>query len=200
MNVQFGFDFERALAAMVFIASKPEATGLDTYKLCKLVFLSDKLHTVRFGRPITGDGIRAMEYGPVPSNVYDLLKAVVGQGEQHDHEHVRTLAQHLSIDRHYKHPRFQTVKPLDYAYFLSAVEINALDEVIAAHGRKSFDELYALTHAMPSYTKAWEDPNRSSGNPLMSFEELFTNDSEAIAGAKEEMVEDYEMRQAFHAV
>ena len=200
MDVQFGFDFDRALAAMVYIASKPEATGLDMYKMCKLVFLGDKLHVVRFGRPITGDELRAMDFGPVPSNVYDLLKAILAQGEAHEHEHVRTLSQHLAIDRRYQHPRFQTAKPLDYTYFLSSSELNALDEVVAAHGHKSFDELYNLTHAMPSYTKVWEDPNRSSRNPLMSFEDLFTNDSEAIEGAKEEMVEDYEMRQAFHAV
>jgi uncharacterized phage-associated protein len=200
MNVQFGFDFERTLAALVYIASKPEATGLDTYKLCKLMFLSDKLHIVRFGRSITGDDLRAMEYGPVPSNVYDLLKAVLASGEMHEQEQVRTLASHLSIDRRYEHPRFKAARPVDYAYFLSPVELNALDEVVASHGRKSFDELYTLTHEMPAYKKAWEDPDRSSRNPRMSFEDLFTNDSEAIAGAKEEMLEDYEMRQALQAV
>jgi uncharacterized phage-associated protein len=172
---------------------------LDTYKLCKLVFLSDKLHTVRFGRPITGDEIRAMDYGPVPSNVYDLLKAVVSQGETHEHAHVRKLAKHLSVDRSYAYPRFQIAEEVDYRYFLSASELNALDEVVAAHGRKSFDELYQLTHEMPAYKKVWDDPERSSRNPLMLFEDLFTNDSEAIAGAKEEMVEDYELRQALGA-
>jgi uncharacterized phage-associated protein len=198
MSVQFGFDFERTLAALVYLASKPEATGLDTYKLCKLVFLSDKLHTVRFGRPITGDQLRAMDYGPVPSNVYDLLKALLAQGEK-DHEHVRTLSKHLSVDRQYEHPRFKTIQALDYGYFLSPAELNALDEVAEAHGRKGFDELYNLTHEMPAYKKVWDDPQRSSRSPLMLFEDLFTNDSEAIAGAKEEMVEDYEMRQALRA-
>jgi uncharacterized phage-associated protein len=196
MSVQFGFDFERTLAALVYVASKPEATG---YKLCKLVFLSDKLHIVRFGRPITGDQLRAMDYGPVPSNVYDLLKGVLAKGEDHEQEHVRTLAGHLSVDRRYANPRFQVARQVDYGYFLSPVELNALDEVVAAHGRKSFDELYTLTHEMPAYKKAWEDPARSSRNPLMSFEDLFTNDSEAIAGAQEEMVEDYEMRQTLQA-
>jgi hypothetical protein len=196
MGVRFEFDYERALAAMVYIASKRVAS-LDTYKLCKLVFLSDKLHVVRFGRPITGDDLRAMDYGPVPSATYDVLKAYVA-GEEN--ERVNMLSRHLAIDRFPQYPRFQITRPVDFPYFLSASEMNAIDEIVAAHGGKNFDELFALTHAMPSYTNAWEVPERTSRNPLMSFEDLFTNDSDAIAGAKEEMQEDYEMRQALHAV
>ncbi len=164
MSVQFSFDFDRALAAMVYIASKP-VTSLDTYKLCKLVFLSDKLHTVRFGRPITGDVLRAMDYGPVPSAVYDVLKAFLADEEN---ERVHSLSEHLSVDRSYQYPRFQMTRPVDFPYFLSASEMQALDEVTAAHGGKTFDELYTLTHGMPAYTNAWQDPDRTSRSPLMS--------------------------------
>jgi len=194
MDVRFQFDFERALAAMVYIASK-QVSGLDMYKLCKLIFLGDKLHMVRFGRPITGDAIRAMDYGPVPSEVYDALKGLTASAEN---ARVLALSEHLTVDRHYEHPRFALKHPVDFGYFLSASEMNALDEVIAAHGAKGFEELYALTHEMAAYKQAWEQRG-SSRNPLMSFEDLFTNDSDAIAGAKEEMLEDYEMRQALHA-
>ncbi len=195
MSVQFGFDFDRALAAMVYIASKRIA-DLTTYKLCKLIFLSDKLHLVRFGRPITGDSLRAMDYGPVPSEVYDVLKGFVAG---YRNARVDALDEHLAINRHYQHPRFEMVRDINFPYFLSASEIQALNEVIAAHGSKNFDELYALTHAMPAYVNAWEQRG-SSRNPLMSFEELFINDSEAIAGTEEEMLEDYEMRRALDAV
>jgi len=164
MSVQFSFDFDRSLAAMVYIASKP-VTSLDTYKLCKLVFLSDKLHTVRFGRPITGDVLRAMDYGPVPSAVYDVLKAFLADEEN---ERVHSLSEHLSVDRSYQYPRFQMTRPVDFPYFLSASEMQALDEVTAAHGGKTFDELYTLTHGMPAYTNAWQDPDRTSRSPLMS--------------------------------
>lgn len=113
MSVQFSFDFDRSLAAMVYIASKP-VTSLDTYKLCKLVFLSDKLHTVRFGRPITGDVLRAMDYGPVPSAVYDVLKAFLANEEN---ERVHSLSEHLSVDRSYQYPRFQMTRPVDFPTF-----------------------------------------------------------------------------------
>ena len=38
------------------------------------MFLAEKYHLVRYGRPITGDRYDAMKDGPVPSFTYDLFK------------------------------------------------------------------------------------------------------------------------------
>jgi uncharacterized phage-associated protein len=196
MGVRFNFDSDRALAAIVYVASK-NPKNLDVYKMCKLIFLGDKLHLVRFGRPITGDDMRAMDYGPVPSVVYDWMKDLVaGNGED---ERVRMLSDHLAIDTRYEHPHFSCSKPIDFEDYLSRSDIDALDEIVTLHGAKGFEELKVLTHAMPSWKNAWDDPRRTTRNPLMAIEDLFLDDSEALVGAKEEMIEDFEIRQAVHA-
>ncbi len=196
MAVRFQFDFDRAFAACVYIAFK-KPKNLDVYKMCKLIFLSDKLHLVRYGRPITGDDIRAMDYGPVPSAVYDLLKFLAA-GNINDDE-VRIMADHLAVDERYKYPHLSCARSIEFEEYLSKSDMEAIDETIAIHGGKGFEELKLLTHQMPSWKNAWDDPQRTSNNPRMAIEDLFLEDSEAIAGVKEEMVEDYEIRRSFHA-
>jgi uncharacterized phage-associated protein len=195
MAVAFEYDFENALAAMVYIAAK-EPRSLDVYKICKLVFLADKLHLVQHGRTITGDQICAMEYGPVPSNTYRVLSRLIS--ETPGDSRVDVLSSHLNIDRSFSYPRISERKdaPIKFDEFLSRSDMRALDEVISLHGAKSFDELKALTHEMPSYKRAWH-PERSANNPTMLYEDLFEEDSDALRGTLEEMIENDELRKAF---
>ena len=58
---------------ILYVASKLQETTF--HRIVKLLYFADKLHLERYGRFITGDRYIAMEYGPVPSNVYDMLKA-----------------------------------------------------------------------------------------------------------------------------
>ena len=53
-DVRFEFDFEKALAALVYLAKRRKG-GLDIYSVCKLLFLADKYHLVKYSRPITGN-------------------------------------------------------------------------------------------------------------------------------------------------
>ena len=102
MPVNFTFQFPKAKAAILYFAQSgmPEFTK---GKLCKLLFLSDKLHLVRYGRPITGDSYAAMEHGPIPSCVLDILDAIEG-GTTRTDEAVE-LAAALNLDRRFQYPR-----------------------------------------------------------------------------------------------
>src|SRR5437899_12988053 len=75
MAVAFTFDVEKASAALLYLASR-DLPAFDKGKACKLLFLADKLHLVRYGRPITGDHYWALEHGPVPSTVLNLINDV----------------------------------------------------------------------------------------------------------------------------
>jgi uncharacterized phage-associated protein len=191
MPVSFEYDFDRALAATVYIASR-NLRNLDKYKLCKLIFLADKSHLVRYSRPITGDFFCAMEYGPVPSDTLNILNDLLsGTIDQR----VQRLMDCLEVDRSYRFPHFRSKKKLDFENYLSPSDIQVLDEIVRLHGEKTFDELKALTHEMPAYRKAWSE--RYSNNPRMAYEDLFAEDGEAMQGAYEEMIENDELRQAF---
>jgi hypothetical protein len=153
---------------------------------------------VRFSRPITGDHFCAMEYGPVPSNVLNLLDAFIA--ENWEEEHVASMAEYLEVDTSYKYPHFhirEREEKLDFSLDLSVSDRQALDEVLARHGNKSFEELKGLTHEMPAYKEIWDDPNRQTKNPRMRFESLFIEDGDAIRGADEEMIENDHIKRAF---
>src|SRR4051812_34811550 len=101
MPVEFKLDMEKVIATTLFLAGKnlPELTE---GKLLKLMFLADKYHLVRYGRPITGDRYEAMNHGPVPSWTYALFnkqilkKPFTPEG--------KTLAAMLDIDTSGKYP------------------------------------------------------------------------------------------------
>lgn len=69
----FPFNERKALAAVLFIL-KELGGKVDKHKLAKILYYADEKHLSRHARPIIGDQYIAMEYGPVPSKVYDGVK------------------------------------------------------------------------------------------------------------------------------
>ena len=78
----------------------------------------------------------------------------------------------------------------------SKSDLQALNHMVAEHGKKSFDELKALTHEMAAYRKAWEEREEGTSAVPMSYEDFFDEDPDAIDGALEEMIENYRLRKA----
>lgn len=201
MAVMFEYDFDKALAALVYLASRTDAdvTEFDKYKAAKLLFLADKYHLVRYGRPIIGDCYRALPYGPIPQKTLDILSAFLESGEktgEDESEEIRRLSESLSINRRFNHPRFSAKGAIDLDN-LSKSDLMALDHIIALHGRKSFSELKALTHSMAAYEKAWNTKPQDVNAADMSYEDFFEEEPDAMAGALEEMLENNQLSQAF---
>lgn len=180
MAIRFPFNPEKFRAALQYLAAKnlPE---FDKYKVCKLLFLADKRHLVRHGRPITGDLYKALPHGPAPTTALDLLNAAI-DGSQ-------PIAG-IGFDTRYQYPRILAANVEDQ--FLAASEREILDETGAKFGAMDFAELRALTHALPEYERGWARRAGSAG--VMDFEDFFEEDPEAIAGAREAMLEDCALR------
>ena len=196
MAVAFTFDFEKARAALLYLALKnlPE---FDKGKACKLLFLVDKLHLVRYGRPITGDRYWALEHGPVPSQLLSLIDEV--EQKEASSEKARALSDALELDRRFENPRFRArLNPnMD---LLSTSDVGVLDRVAQLHGQKTFAELRALTHETVAYQRAWTRRKAGKGAAPMAFEDFFDEDADAIAGAREEMLENAALRKSFPAI
>lgn len=198
MPVEFSFDFEKTKAAILFFAGREDVDSmqLDVYKLNKLLFLADKYHLVTYGRTVTGDSYFAMDHGPVPTEVYNLLKAVLrdtatGQAED--------LSRSLELDRRFQYPRFRAREEFD-ASVLSESDIEALQHAAELYGRKSFAELHAITHEMPAYRKVWDENPDHGKSERMQFEDFFEEDSEAMSGSLEEMIENDALRKQFSEI
>jgi uncharacterized phage-associated protein len=188
MTIKFQFEWEKALAALAYLASKnlPE---FDKYKSCKLLFLADKYHLVKYARPITGDEYFAVPYGPIPSSVLDRLN-LFEQGKDD------SLAAVFELDKRYMYPRYTAKIQSDFSV-LSQSDIMALDRIAELFGQKSFPELKAITHAMPAYYKAWKSKPEDSKRAGMAFEDFFEEESESVKGVLEEVKELDAIRKAF---
>jgi uncharacterized phage-associated protein len=200
MPVAFSFDFEKALGAIVYLASRPaEVPELDKYKLAKLLFLAEKYHLVRYGRPIFGAFYKALDYGPVPQQVLDLLHELIRARDREPRgSYAQRLAEALSVDRRFEHARFSSRMEFD-PDALSQSEVDALERVIRLHGQKTFSELMALTHSMVAYRRVWESRRAQQKAVLMRYEDFFDEDADAVAGAREAMLENYELRKRLSA-
>jgi len=76
-NLQrFSFDRDKALEVILYVSSKVK----DLYHLLKIIYFADKKHLSLYGRFISGDSYIAMNNGPVPSQSYDILKGIRGDG------------------------------------------------------------------------------------------------------------------------
>ena len=191
---KFQFDEEKSAAAISYLASK-RIQGLSKGKICKLIFLADKCHLVRYGRPITGDKICAMKDGPVPSGILNMLNRFLADPAD---PAVAILSKSVSVDRAYIHPHFQS-DDFRLRDFLSDTDVEALDATIARFGDKTFSELRAITHEMPAYYKAWND-NRPHDSPAMDFEDFFEEDDDAIEAARQEMLDNLNIRKALTSI
>lgn len=190
----FTFDFEKAKEAIVYLASKTPG-GMTKYTACKLLFLSDKYHLVRYGRTITGDLYCALPHGPVPTTILDILSLVVAEDEAD--ERVSALRSVLAINRLYRHPHISARHPLRREH-LSKSDIEALEETVKRHGGKSFEELKSLTHETLAWQNAWAKRGNANSVP-MAFEDFFEEDSDALVGVLDEAIEDSRLRMAFPA-
>ena len=189
--MSFKFDEEKAVASIAYLASR-NLPDLSKGKICKLLFLADKHHLVRFGRPITGDRICAMKDGPVPSATLKMLNEVLAGSGSAD----PLLKEAVSINRTFANPHFEA-REFKLGEYLSESDFEALNSVVQAYGGKTFSELRRITHDMPAYNKAWND--RPHDSPKMAFEDFFEEDDEAIEGAREEMIENSKLREMFAA-
>jgi len=151
------FDRDKALEAILFIAHKLASPTF--HSVSKMFYLADKLHLQEYGRVICGDRYIAMENGPVPSAIYDMMKVPSGRTSVDvDWDELINEA----FDVHYG--RNITPKRLPDMDLLAESEIECFTAAINEHGMKSFGQLSDLTH-----DSAW----RSVGeNQVISMDEI----------------------------
>lgn len=158
MNVQF--DKVKTLNALLFVANRVQRK--DFHKIFKIIYFADRQYLADWGRPITGDTYIAMEAGPVPSRLYDMLKIVRGDSYMPDIE---------GLGKYFQVESWMYVKPLQNADFdeLSANEREILQEAIDKYAGLSYDEIKEKSHDIAWRSTArdfainWENIAREAG-------------------------------------
>lgn len=134
------FDVDVALNAVLYIAQR-----LDTptfHSVSKMLYFADRYHLEHYGSFIYGDSYIAMQHGPVPSGIYDLLKAVKGVMSTTDPTLVEAFSANLDVHNGY---HIQPKHDADVDY-LSDASLESLDYAIKNYGKLSFQELTDRSH------------------------------------------------------
>ena len=158
MNVQF--NKEKSLHALLYVANRVQRK--DFHKIFKIIYFADRQHLADWGRPITGDTYIAMEAGPVPSRLYDMLKIVRGDSYMSDTE---GLSEFFQVEN------WMYVRPLQDADFrkLSANEQAAMSESIEKYANLSYDEIKEKSHDVAwrstarDFSISWDNIAREAG-------------------------------------
>ena len=87
------FNFDKAINAVLYIVKHLKRA--DFHKVFKILYFSDRNMLSMSGMMITGDTYIAMNDGPVPSNMYDILKSVRGDGYFKD---LANLAAYVAVE------------------------------------------------------------------------------------------------------
>ncbi len=139
--MHFQFDQANPIQVMAYLVGKLHST--KKVKLMKLIYLSDKSHFLRYGHPITGDNLRALPYGPVPSSTLSLLDGNVWPDPD-------VAYKFLHLD-----DNTVTLKSDPGQDLLDAEEKGNLEEIFNRYGSIYTWKLVDETHELPEYKEAF---------------------------------------------
>ena len=164
-KIRFRVNEDKALESVVWLAA--EKPDIDFFHISKILFFADLAHLALYGRPILGDHYVAMENGPVPSLVYNILKS--------DPYLSPDLLEKITSAFEVNRPNVKACRKPDLDFF-SESDIECLASALRTYGDMSFRTLSRLTHEHPAYVAA-------SLNGEMDYALMFdenTPDREAI--------------------
>lgn len=163
------FNREKALEAILFVAERLRQPTM--HSIAKMLYLADKKHLQQYGRLICGDRYIAMEYGPVPSAIYNMMKVPAGRC-QIDPDADEIIVESFAI----AHGRNVIPKRQADAALLAESEIACIEDTIQEHGAKSFGQLTDLTH-----DDAWDSTDENQPIALAAIIRTLPNADELIA-------------------
>lgn len=151
--MRFEFDPEKAIEALIYVAKRG---CTDIYQALKIFYVADKFHLESYGNFVFGDSYVAMASGPVPSNTYDIVKFVRGDGDRCNAEHARDA---FTVQQNDINP----MRDADLQLF-SRSDIECLDAAIDKCEGLNFYQLKQLTHD--------EAYNATTTNGMMAVESI----------------------------
>lgn len=137
----------------------------NVYYIVKTAFFSQQKHLVKYLCPIFKDTIMALKFGPVPSNIYDILKISRGDSKTvkyHSNDEIALVSQSIAFEDETFLPKEDP--DMDY---LSPSSIECLDDAIKQVSDMSFDDILSATHG-----DEWQRAYNSSGNHIMDILEI----------------------------
>lgn len=189
-----------AINALLYILRKI-GKPVGFHKACKLLYFADKKHIAEYGAAILQDDCYcAMKYGPVPSEVYDLLNTLKVDKPTDELARLMTMYfdfQYLTNGSGNNVPHI-AAKTAPDTNWLSESEIEALDYSVEEYKDFDFTAITNLSHEDPAWENAW---NKAEANgkrsEIMQWEDIAA-DSGANAETQQHFIERMNAQKYLH--
>jgi uncharacterized phage-associated protein len=135
------------------------------YSILKALFLADRAHLNRYGRPITFDNYMAMKDGPVASFAYDLLKGDVSFPKEFGVKQAPWKVR-PAPDISPKALVFHSPTRGPSEDVLSETDVEEIANALTIVLSLSFKQLRLLTHEDQAYIDAWEAEGTKQSYPM----------------------------------
>lgn len=155
-RIMFDINWAKSLEGLHYLVTLQP--GITSFFVAKLFYYADKQHILDWGRPISGDTYFAMENGPVPTAIYNLIK----KDEFISDDLVADFEYRIRKDGRSLYPS----KAFENIY-LSRTDMEYLQDAQKTYGHMSFPELWKLVHEEKAWREAWE--NRTAKSELMDL-------------------------------
>ena len=172
INPIYGTDV--LLNAALWVAERLPEQDRRIHKLFKILWFADLLHLKQYGRSVTGDTYIAMNYGPVPSALYDMIKG--------------NCSPELRVFTQYDKGFFDISKKCNTDY-LSESDVETLQKAFDENAKLSFDRLVQKSHAS-AWNSAWKEGENTSIRMSEILDEIDADDEirEIVKNERETLV------------
>lgn len=161
-RLNFPLKRDKVLECILYLTG--QGLDLTSYRVVKLLYLADREHLRRFGRPISFDRYVAMENGPVASHALDIMTRNPSCGV--DFERLPFTILTRGKYQYAESPNRAVNRKL-----FSKSDFIILDETCQKYGNWNFGQLYDETHRHEAYNRIWEN-RKTMADPMM-FEDFF---------------------------
>jgi uncharacterized phage-associated protein len=169
MPLEFRPKLDKIVELLLYLAHvRPNA---DKYQAVKFLYLADKEHLIRHGRPITGETYFALPYGPVASKAMDLLEGDYRTLRDTGIETLPFSTEAIMVGKKAITYIREPLREVDFSLF-SKSDIRVFDEIIKEYGHRTFEQLFELTHDHFAYKRAWNSRKHGSKRSPMRYEDM----------------------------
>lgn len=167
--IRFKLNIDKIIEGMQLLAE--HQPGITQYYVGKVFFFADKEHFLDWGRSISGDRYVAMEHGPVPSTIYDLIKDSGGEPDDIIDKINNAVSIHTDGN---KRKIFSTNNKLPFN--LSKTDKEYLLRSLKEYGKMSFGNLRDISHRDAAWAEAWREPGLNNEMDSLLWLENYNQD------------------------
>lgn len=142
------FSPPQAVEMLLYISEQLESPTI--HEVLKIQYFSDKLHAQNYGFMASGDTYVAMQFGPVGTGSYDMIKAARGQHNAYNLHYVELVEGAIAV-------KDEVITPIRAANmdYLSEAQKQCIDEAVAQYGGLEFGKRTDISHDA-AWSNAWQ--------------------------------------------